>query len=482
MTSASMSDAAVPDAAMPGAAMPAERLDTLLGAALPAGSLYAVGGRVRDEIRIALDGQPRPAKDLDYVVTGVTLDDLVRRLEPLGRTDVVGASFAVVKLTVDGLTVDVALPRRERSSGAGHRDFHVEFGPEVPLEDDLARRDFRMNMIARALPGGEIVDPYGGAADIRAKQIDLLRPEAFEEDPLRMLRAAQFAARFAFTVTPATMAAMRAAAPLVRDVSWERVHDELVKLLEAAEKPSIGIELLREGGVLPFILPEVAEGIGVEQNVYHAFDVYRHGLATLDATPPGDLVLRLAALFHDVGKPQTRTVEPEGTHFYGHENVGETMAREALGRLRFSGDHTEAVARLVRNHMYANNPEQTPAAIRRFVRRVGVDLVPRQFALRHADIVGSGLPKRNDDNELFEARVFAELERKPPLSVKDLAIGGKDILAIIAQLEASGLGPFPKSKIGGALAHVLERLLDDPNLGRSEQVKEAEAWLRRTEP
>jgi poly(A) polymerase/tRNA nucleotidyltransferase (CCA-adding enzyme) len=479
-----MTSGSMPDGAVPGgdAAMPAERLDALLEGALPAGSLFAVGGRVRDEIRTALDGRPRPAKDLDYVVTGVALDELVRRLEALGRTDVVGASFAVVKLTVDGRTVDVALPRRERSTGAGHRDFQVEFGAEVPLEDDLARRDFRMNMIARALPGGEIVDPYGGEADIRASRIDLLRPEAFEEDPLRMLRAAQFAARFGFTVSPQTMAAMRAAAPLVRTVSGERIHDELVKLLEAAETPSIGIELLRAGGVLPFILPEVAEGIGVEQNVYHAYDVYRHGLATLDATPPGDLVLRLAALFHDVGKPQTRTVEPEGTHFYGHENVGEAMAREALGRLRFSSEHTDDVARLVRNHMYANNPEQTPAAIRRFIRRVGVDLVPRQFALRHADIVGSGLPKRNDDNERFEARVYAELARKPPLSVKDLAIGGRDVVAIIAQLEASGRGPFPKAKIGGALAHVLERLLDDPSLNRDEQRKEAEAWLRRTEP
>jgi putative nucleotidyltransferase with HDIG domain len=460
----------------------AQALDDLLAGALPSGSLYAVGGRVRDEIRTALDGRPRPAKDLDYVVTGIALEELVRRLEPLGRTDVVGASFAVVKLTVDGTTVDVALPRREISTGVGHRDFLVESGPAVALEDDLARRDFRMNMIARGVPSGVIVDPYGGEADIRAHRIDLLRAAAFEEDPLRMLRAAQFAARFDFVVSAETMAAMRVAAPLVLDVSWERVHDELVKLLENAEKPSVGIELLREGGVLAYVLPEVAEGIGVEQNVYHAYDVYRHGLATLDATPPGDLVLRLAALFHDVGKPQTRTVEPEGTHFYGHENVGEAMARAALGRLRFSGDDTEAVARLVRNHMYANNPDQTPAAIRRFIRRVGTDLIPRQFALRHADIVGSGLPKRNDDNESFEQRVFAELERRPPLSVRDLAIGGQDVLAIIARLEASGQGPFPKSKIGGALSHVLERLLDDPTLGRDEQAREAEFWLRTTGP
>ena len=458
----------------------AGEFDTLLASVLPEGSLYAVGGRVRDEIRATLDGLARPAKDLDYVVTGVPLEELVRALETLGRTDVVGASFAVVKLTVRGVTVDVALPRREISTGVGHRDFLVESGPEVSLAEDLARRDFRMNMIARALPNGRIVDPYEGEADIRARRIDLLRPEAFEEDPLRMLRAAQFAARFDFAITPATMDAMLAAAPLVSSLSPERIHDELVKLLETAPKPSVGFEVLRAGEVLPYVLPEVAEGIGVEQNVYHAFDVYHHGLATLDATPPGDLVLRLSALFHDVGKPQTRTVEPEGTHFYGHESVGETMARQALGRLRFSGDHTDAVTRLVRNHMYATNPEQTPQAIRRFIKRIGVDLIERQFALRHADIAGSGLPKRDDANERFEARVFAELERKPPLSVKDLAIGGRDVLAIIARLEKSGLGPFPNVTIGRALTHVLERVLDDPSLCRDEQVEEAEAWLRRT--
>jgi poly(A) polymerase/tRNA nucleotidyltransferase (CCA-adding enzyme) len=452
-------------------------IDRALAAAVPVGSLYAVGGRVRDEIRTSLDGVARPAKDLDYVVTGVALADVVAALERVGRTDVVGASFAVVKVTVEGETVDVALPRRERSTGVGHRDFLVESGPEVSLADDLARRDFRMNMIARAIPAGELVDPYGGAADIASRTIDVLRLEAFEEDPLRMLRAAQFAARFGFAVSERTLAAMRAAAPLVASVSAERIHDELVKLLDRAERPSIGIELLRTGGVLPFVLPEVAEGIGVEQNAYHAFDVYRHGLATLDATAPGDLVVRVAALFHDVGKPQTRSVDAAGTHFYGHEHVGETMVREALGRLRFSGEHVELVARLVRNHMYANNPEQTPQAIRRFIRRIGPDLIDRQFALRHADIVGSGLPKRNDDNEHFEARVHAELERKPPLSIKDLAVDGNDVLARIAMLERSGSAPIPRKRVGLALNYVLEQVVDRPELDRAGQMEALERYF-----
>jgi tRNA nucleotidyltransferase (CCA-adding enzyme) len=195
------------------------RIDATLAAALPPGALYAVGGRVRDELRAEIDGVERVAKDLDYVVVGFTFDDVVSRLERVARTDVVGASFAVVKVSLEGTTVDVALARRERSTGAGHRDFTVESGPEVTLDEDLARRDFRMNMMARRLSDGALVDPYGGAADVRARRIDLLRPEAFVEDPLRMLRACQFAARFAYTVTPETMDAMRAAAPLVATVS-----------------------------------------------------------------------------------------------------------------------------------------------------------------------------------------------------------------------------------------------------------------------
>src|ERR1700677_3668913 len=187
-------------------------LDARLAEALAPGRLFAVGGRVRDEIRQEVEGVDLPAKDLDYVVTGLTLDELTQRLEQLGRVDLVGAAFAVAKLTTDGQTVDVALPRRERSTGHGHREFQVQSGPEIPLEDDLARRDFRMNMIARALPGGELVDPYGGEADIRARRIDILTPETFEEDPLRLLRAAQFAGRFGFEPTPFTLEAMRAAA------------------------------------------------------------------------------------------------------------------------------------------------------------------------------------------------------------------------------------------------------------------------------
>ncbi|HZZ64736.1 MAG TPA: hypothetical protein VFE17_04500, partial [Candidatus Baltobacteraceae bacterium] len=261
-------------------------IDRRLADALPKGSLFAVGGRVRDEIRRDLDAADVPLKDLDYVVTGISAGDLERRLRTLGRVDLVGASFAVFKVTMDGCTVDVALPRRERSVGVRHRDFEVESGPDVSLQDDLSRRDFRMNMIARALPGGELVDPYGGQADIREHRIDILTPKTFEEDPLRMLRAAQFAARFGYRLTPQTLEAMKQAAPLAQTISAERSADELTKLIVQAPKPSLGLQLLAQTGVLRFIWPELLEGQGVEQNEWHAYDVFRHNLETLDAAPP----------------------------------------------------------------------------------------------------------------------------------------------------------------------------------------------------
>src|SRR5580704_6294297 len=140
-------------------------LDDRLAAILPEGSLFAVGGRVRDELRADLEGATVSSKDLDYVITGLPIEEIVTRLRGLGRVDVVGASFAVLKLTTDGQGADLALPRRERSTGTGHREFEIESGPEVTLEEDLARRDFRMNMMARALPSGRLIDPYGGERD-----------------------------------------------------------------------------------------------------------------------------------------------------------------------------------------------------------------------------------------------------------------------------------------------------------------------------
>ncbi len=436
--------------------------DRVLAAALPEGALFAVGGRVRDELRAELRQAAPSHKDLDYVVTGVGAQDLRERLARIGRVDLVGASFAVFKVTFGGATVDVALPRRERSVGAGHREFDVESGAHISLHEDLGRRDFRINMIARALPSGELVDPYGGAEDIAARRIDILTPQTFEEDPLRMLRAAQFAARFEYDLSETAQAAMRACAPLVQSVSAERICEEFLKILRKAPRPSRGFEVLRESGLLAYIWPELLEGVDMEQNEWHAFDVYRHNLATLDAAPAGDVVLRLSALLHDVGKSRTK----DGPHFYRHEHVGAQMTREMLARLRFPGEMIAQTEHLVRLHMYTADPDLSDAAIRRFIRRIGPENLDRQFALRAADIAGSGLPKRDDSNERFQERVYDEVARKPAFSVADLRISGS---AVAARMIEKGLAPqgFRGDKrVGVALQYLFEQVTEQP--GRNE--------------
>lgn len=437
---------------------PLQEVDEKLAARLPAGSLFAVGGRVRDELRAEIEGAQGATKDLDYVVTGIAFDELRDRLAPLGRVDAVGAAFAVLKLTLDGLTVDIALPRRDRSVGSGHRDFTIQSGPEVPLLDDLARRDFRMNMMARALPTGEFIDPYGGADDIRARRIDILSPLTFAEDPLRMLRAAQFAARFEYQPSPAAHTGMAGAAPSIATVAAERSCEELTKLLVLAARPSIGFELLRETGVLAYLWPELLEGVGVEQNEWHAYDVWRHSMTTLDATPPGDLILRLAALLHDVGKPRTK----DGPHFYRHEIVGAEMTEAMLAGFRFSNEVIQTTGHLVRQHMYATDPEARDAAVRRFVRRVGAQNLERLFALRAADVVGSGLPKRGDHNERFEERVFAEIARRPAFAIADLQIDGDQVMAALVRRALAPPGFRGDARVGAALRWLFEQVTDEP--------------------
>lgn len=438
--------------------VPQNDIDADILKALPGAAVYAVGGRVRDEVLAELGKPANQEPNLDYLVTGATLEEIVAALRPIGKPELVGASFGVIKLATRGHVVDVALPRRERSVGTHHRDFDVEFGPEIPLEDDLARRDFRINMMARDLRSSVVVDPFGGRDDLVHARLDALTARAFEEDPLRVLRGAQFAARFNLTPTHATVEAMRAASELIPTVAPERIAEELSKLLVKSEKPSIGFELLREVSALHHILPELVEGWQVEQNDFHRYTVYYHSLECCDRAPR-NLTLRLAALLHDVGKPRTK----DGPHFYRHEIVGEEMARAALTRLRFPFDLIDDVCDLIAHHMYSADDSLTDAAIRRFIRRVGKDRVHDLFALRHADVVASGLPPRDDEEQArFETRVFAEIAASPPFGVRDLAIDGEDVLALMRELGLAGPDFKGDQRVGAALRQCLEQVLDDP--------------------
>jgi tRNA nucleotidyltransferase (CCA-adding enzyme) len=317
------------------------------------------------------------------------------------------------------------------------------------------------------LTTGEVIAHPGALDDIRAKRIGVINGrQSFLDDPLRMLRAAQFAARFEFTIEPDTLAFMRETAQMIRTVAPERTAEELNKMFARSARPSEGVRILHDTGLLPLVIPGLEQGAGIEQNRYHAHDVLQHGLATLDAAQP-ELRSRWAAILHDIGKPATRSPHKSGSGytFYNHENIGAEMAQQILRDLRFSNAFTETVSRLVANHMYVADPDMAEPTIKRFINRIGLDLLDAQFELRRADKIGSGLPRDDSAarNARFEARVREVIAHKPPLALKDLAVDGHDVMAALAE---SGLKPagYRGREVGQILALLCEQVLDRPEL------------------
>lgn len=421
---------------------------------LQRGRIYEVGGAVRD--RFLKRGET--IKDRDYLVTGIRYDDLTGILKHHGRVDLVGRSFGVIKFTQfrKGVahTFDISLPRREHSTGVGHKEFEVTFDPNIPVEEDLTRRDFTINAMALALDNEELIDPLQGLVDLQNQTIRMTSEQSFLEDPLRMLRAIQFAARFKFMIDPETFRAMRTHAELITTVSAERIAEELTKLLIRAKRPSDGFRLMQTSGLLKHILPELEATVGVSQpGPYHKYDVFEHTLHVIDAAKPS-LRLRLAALFHDIRKPQHRRVIDGGERatFYGHEHGGARAAREVMNRLRFSKDLSKEVSTLVERHMFTT--QVTDKGLRRLVKRVGVDLIWDLLDLRRADVAGQGMGGRTDDVDQFEAEIKAELDKKPPFGLKDLALTGYDIMQLL------NIPPSPP--VGKILNYLLDRVLDNP--------------------
>ncbi|MEW5700938.1 MAG: HD domain-containing protein [Candidatus Zixiibacteriota bacterium] len=425
---------------------------------LAEGEVYEVGGSVRDRFLARQSGADMPRKDRDYLVRRIPLERLQRILRRHGTVNLVGRSFGIIKFTpaVEGAgpaaTHDIALPRSERSTGVGHTDFDVDFDPGLPLETDLRRRDFTINAMASDCATGEIIDPTGGRADLEHRVLRMVFPAAFEEDPLRILRGAQFAARFHLTVDPATHDAMRAAAFGVATVSAERIAEELNKLLTMASTPSVGFRLLEELGALRRFLPELVETVGVDQpGGYHAYNVFEHSLYTVDAAPPR-LRLRWACLLHDINKPQCKEVDGDKATFYGHEKRGARTTQRLLARLRYPHEFGEEVSRLVDRHMFTTS--LTDKGVRRLIRTVGPELVYDLLDLRRADVVAQGRGGRTDDVDELERRITDEINRKSPFGLKDLAINGNDL---IRELDMR-----PGPRIGWVLSQLLEAVLDDP--------------------
>jgi len=401
---------------------------------------WIVGGYVRDKLL------GRPHQNPDVVVEGGDAPELARRFAELAGAPppVTFERFGTAQVTLPDRLVEFVTARSESYAPDSRK-------PDVrraTLEEDLRRRDLTINTMLMDL-GGNIADPLGGRKDLEAKVLrtptDPIR--TFEDDPLRMLRAIRFAAELGFTLAPDLLPAMRRMksrlAPPV--VSVERTADELRKML-ASDRPKLALELLDHAELLEVILPEIAASKGVPQSGYHTHDVFGHTLLTVEATPP-DLLLRLAALFHDVGKPQT--ARGDGT-FVGHEEVGAEITRVALERLRFSQKEMETVTTLVRLHLRPvfYRSEWSDGAVRRLARDAG-PLLGRLMLLARADIAASAYPHPEKMDEL-QARLDGVLAERP--SRLEPLITGEDIMRI------RGIGPSPEV---GRIKQKLEELVID---------------------
>jgi poly(A) polymerase/tRNA nucleotidyltransferase (CCA-adding enzyme) len=275
-----------------------------------------------------------------------------------------------------------------------------------------------------------------------------------------MLRAVRFATRLEFRIDQRTADAIRDSAKLARELSGERVQQEIVKMLEAT-RPSVALRMLSDLGLLAVICPELEEAKDTPQDKAVAQNVFDHSLATVDATPPDDLVLRLAGLFHDIGKPATFA---DG-HFHQHEFVGEAKARDILRRWRFDKETVTKVTHLIRNHMFWYQSEWTPSAVRRFIRKVGLENIPALFALRKADNIGSGArsPRMYALEALWE-RVQEEIRAASAFSLRDLQIDGNDVMAELR---------IPQGRrVGEILDELFERVTEDPKVNVRERLLE----------
>jgi poly(A) polymerase len=435
-----------------------------------------VGGPVRD----AMLG--RLHNDLDFTTSA--RPDVTEQLVK-GWADAVwdiGREFGTIGCRRGEYQIEITTYRSEQYDPTSRKPA-VDYGDS--LVGDLGRRDFTVNAMAISLPGRAFEDPYGGIVDLAHRVLRTPgRPEdSFDDDPLRMLRAARFAAQLGFSVAPEVQQAMTAMAERISIVSAERVRDELVKLV-CAPRPRAGLALLVETGVAEHVLPELP-ALALERDEHHRHkDVYEHTLTVLEQTidledrlPGGgpDLVARLAALMHDVGKPRTRRFQPDGTvTFHHHDVVGAKLAKRRLQALRFSGEQTAAVVRLVELHLRFHGygeGQWTDSAVRRYVRDAG-ELLPWLHVLTRADCTtrnqrkAERLRRSYDD---LEQRI-ARLSEQEELASMRPDLDGNQIMEILQ------IPPGPQ--VGAAYRHLLELRLDHGPLGYDRARDELLAWFR----
>lgn len=422
---------------------------------------FIVGGGVRDSLL------GRPVTDWDVATSA--LPDVTKALFPDGRYE---NRFGTVTIPSGELAVQTTTFRRDHQYADHRRPDSVTFTDSI--DEDLARRDFTVNAIAWGRAAGEdaphLADPTRGLGDLAAGTLRAVGDPAarFEEDGLRLLRAARFAAQLGFHIDPATLRAMRETAENVSWVSAERVGAELLRMV-ATDQPSVAFTILANTGILEHALPELAAQRGIAQDKIPGHDLWLHSLTSLDAAAqidPGNQRVRLAALLHDMGKPTTFA---DG-HFVGHDIEGALLAEQLLMRLALPRRDIDPICALIRNHMFNYESRWSGAAIRRFVRRVGRDRIEDLLKLRMADNIGSGVSADAGGVDELRRRISHELRSNPPLSLADLAVGGDDL--------TSELGMRPSPALGEMLERLLGAVISDPRLNnRATLLARAREWL-----
>jgi len=413
---------------------------------------YAVGGCIRD----LLIG--RTPKDWD-VTTNATPEDIQRIFEHTYYTNDFGTVGIVFDTAQDESlkVIEVTPYRLEGKYSDARRPDIVMFSENI--EEDLKRRDFTINAIAYSPQTDTVIDLFGGREDLQA---GLLRAvgnpdERFGEDALRILRAVRLSAELGFTIEQETKEAMAKNKGQLALISKERIRDELIRILNSSS-PMKALEFSHEIGILKFIVPDLERGIGIEQNQAHSYDVWGHNLRTLQhaADKGWTQDLRLAALFHDISKPETRrrSEEKGDWTFYGHDVVGAKVTRKALTDMRFPKETIEKVSNLVRWHMFFSDPEKiTLSAVRRIITNVGQENIWDLMNLRICDRIGTGRPKEQP----FRFRKYQSMIEealRDPISVGMLKVDGGGIMQIT--------GEKPNRRIGYILHALLEEVLDDP--------------------
>ena len=416
---------------------------------------YAVGGCARD---VLLSRTPK-----DWDVATNAKPEVIQKIFPKHFYE---NAFGTVTIFMDGMEIQITTYRVDNAYTDKRHPDSVQY--TAHLQEDLARRDFTMNAMALDVKDGKIeyIDPFGGQSDIAKRLVRAVgnAKERFDEDALRLMRAVRFATQLGFSIEKETLAALKAQAGLIRFVSHERIRDEFSKII-MCKNAGDGIELLREVGLLSYIIPELLDGYGVSQNKHHIYSVYEHNLRALRYSAEQDLslVVRLASLLHDVGKPKTKHGDGPNATFYNHDMVGARIAGQIMNRLKFSKKETEDVTRLVRYHLfYYNVGEVTASSVRRLVRDVGLENIDDLINVRIADRIGSGVPKA-EPYKLRHFRYMVDKVSKDPISVKMLKINGNDVMRIL-KME-------PGPKLGVLLNSLLSEVLDDPEKNTAEYLE-----------